>query len=137
MRISMGRPGFHSASGASRERGVVGTRGISPHPPRQRDPASLETILAGLRYVWEKKIILGSISLDLFAMFFGGAVALLPVFARDVLHTGPWGLGLLRSAPGVGAAVMAGGGGGRARCGGGGGGLCWGGWRLWAGSRGC
>jgi MFS family permease len=80
---------------------------IKPHPPRPREPASLETILAGLRYVWEKKIILGSISLDLFAMFFGGAVALLPVFARDVLHTGPWGLGLLRSAPGVGAAVMA------------------------------
>jgi MFS family permease len=86
---------------------VVCSLQIRPHPPRPREPASLTTILAGLRYVWEKKIILGSISLDLFAMFFGGAVALLPVFAREILHTGPWGLGVLRSAPGVGAATMA------------------------------
>jgi MFS family permease len=64
-------------------------------------------VLAGLRYVWAKKVILGSISLDLFAMFFGGAVALLPVFAREILHTGPLGLGILRSGPGMGAATMA------------------------------
>jgi MFS family permease len=63
--------------------------------------------LAGFRYVWEKKLILGSISLDLFAVLLGGAVALLPVYAREILKTGPWGLGLLRSAPGVGAAIMA------------------------------
>jgi len=50
---------------------------------------------------------LGSISLDLFAVLLGGAVALLPVYAREILHTGPWGLGLLRTAPGVGAAAMA------------------------------
>jgi len=54
-----------------------------------------------------KKIVLGSISLDLFAVLLGGAVALLPVYAREILKTGPWGLGLLRSAPGAGAAVMA------------------------------
>ncbi len=54
-----------------------------------------------------RKLILGSISLDMFAVLLGGAVALLPVYAREILHTGPWGLGLLRSAPGVGAAVMA------------------------------
>jgi MFS family permease len=64
-------------------------------------------VLAGFRFIWEKKLILGSISLDMFAVLLGGAVALLPVYARTILHTGPWGLGLLRSAPGVGAALMA------------------------------
>ena len=57
--------------------------------------------------IWRQKLILGLISLDLFAVLLGGAVALLPVYARDILHTGPWGLGLLRSAPAVGAALMA------------------------------
>src|SRR6202011_1970144 len=79
----------------------------SESKPRKREPLDLKTALAGLRYIWKKKIILGSISLDLFAVFLGGAVALLPVYAREILHTGPWGLGLLRTAPGVGAAVMA------------------------------
>ncbi len=74
---------------------------------RMREPVSLETVLAGLRFIWRKKLILGTISLDLFAVLLGGAVALLPVYARDILHTGPWGLGLLRSAPAVGAAAMA------------------------------
>jgi MFS family permease len=73
----------------------------------EREPASLRTVLAGFRLIWEKKLILGSISLDMFAVLLGGAVALLPVYARTILHTGPWGLGLLRSAPGVGAALMA------------------------------
>ncbi len=74
---------------------------------RRREPTSLTTVLAGFRYIWEQKIILGSISLDMFAVLLGGAVALLPVYAREILHTGPWGLGLLRSAPGVGAGFMA------------------------------
>jgi MFS family permease len=74
---------------------------------RPREPMTLNTVFAGLHYIWEKKIILGAISLDLFAVLLGGAVALLPVYAREILHTGPWGLGLLRTAPGVGAAVMA------------------------------
>ncbi|HXM63957.1 MAG TPA: MFS transporter [Terriglobales bacterium] len=69
--------------------------------------ASLTTVLAGFRYVWRKKLLLGLISLDMFAVLLGGAVALLPVYAREILKTGPWGLGLLRSAPGVGAVVMA------------------------------
>jgi hypothetical protein len=64
-------------------------------------------VLAGFRYIWRQKLILGSISLDMFAVLLGGAVALLPVYAREILRTGPWGLGLLRSAPGVGAAAMA------------------------------
>jgi len=75
--------------------------------PRSREPINLTTVSAGLRYIWREKLILGSISLDLFAVFLGGAVALLPVYAREILMTGPWGLGLLRTAPGVGAAVMA------------------------------
>jgi len=74
---------------------------------RPREPMSLKTVFAGLHYIWNKKLILGAISLDLFAVLLGGAVALLPVYAREILHTGPWGLGLLRAAPGVGAALMA------------------------------
>ncbi|HYO53136.1 MFS transporter [Archangium sp.] len=68
---------------------------------------SLSTLLAGFRFVHRQRLLLGSITLDLFAVLLGGAVALLPIYARDVLHTGPWGLGLLRSAPAVGAAVVA------------------------------
>jgi MFS family permease len=64
-------------------------------------------VLEGLRYIWRNKLILGSISLDLFAVLLGGAVALLPVYARDILNAGPYGLGLLRSAPAVGALLMA------------------------------
>ena len=75
--------------------------------PAEKEPVTLRTVLAGFRFIWEKKLILGSISLDMFAVLLGGAVALLPVYARTILHTGPWGLGLLRSAPGVGAALMA------------------------------
>ncbi len=74
---------------------------------RVREPMSLKTVFAGLHFIWKKKLILGAISLDLFAVLLGGAVALLPVYAREILHTGPWGLGLLRTAPGVGAAIMA------------------------------
>jgi len=80
------------------------------HPTRRvpsREPISWSTVLAGFEYVWRQKVVLGSISLDMFAVLLGGAVALLPVYAREILHTGPWGLGLLRSAPGVGAAAMA------------------------------
>jgi MFS family permease len=74
---------------------------------RSKEAFSLKSVLAGLRYIKEKKIILGSISLDLFAVLLGGAVALLPVFAREVLRTGPWGLGLLRASPAIGAGSMA------------------------------
>jgi MFS family permease len=74
---------------------------------RSERRASLSTLLAGFDYIWQNKIILGSISLDLFAVLLGGAVALLPVYAREILHTGPWGLGVLRSAPGIGAATTA------------------------------
>jgi MFS family permease len=72
---------------------------------REARATSWATVLAGVRYVWANKVILGCISLDLFAVLLGGAVALMPVFAQDVLGTGPWGLGLLRSAPAVGAGL--------------------------------
>lgn len=75
--------------------------------PRPREPFTLNTVLAGFRYIWTHKVVFGSISLDLFAVLLGGAVALLPVYAKEILRTGPWGLGLLRSAPGIGAGVMA------------------------------
>jgi MFS family permease len=74
---------------------------------RKREPATWATLLAGLRYVWSNRPILGALSLDLFAVLLGGAVALLPIFARDILHIGPWGLGMLRSAPAIGAATTA------------------------------
>ena len=70
--------------------------------PHQQE-TSIGTLLAGFRYIWREKVVLGAISLDLFAVLMGGAVALMPVFARDILETGPWGLGLLRAAPGIGA----------------------------------
>jgi MFS family permease len=71
-----------------------------------RRGVSMETLLAGFKYVYEQKIILGSISLDLFAVLLGGAVALLPIYADQILHVGPWGLGILRSSPAVGAMAM-------------------------------
>lgn len=74
---------------------------------RAREPVTWNTVLAGFHYIWSHKLVLGSISLDMFAVLLGGAVALLPVFASEILKTGPWGLGLLRSAPGIGAAAMA------------------------------
>jgi MFS family permease len=66
-----------------------------------------ERVAEGVRFVWQRPVVLGAISLDLFAVLLGGAVALLPVYARDILHVGPLGLGALRSAPAVGAAVTA------------------------------
>ncbi|MDY1548678.1 MFS transporter [Luteibacter sahnii] len=74
-------------------------------PPR-REPATLKTLFAGVHFIRHRPAVFGVISLDLFAVLLGGATALLPIFARDVLHTGPWGLGLLRSAPAVGALLM-------------------------------
>ena len=68
--------------------------------------ADLRSVLAGARFVWQHKALLGAITLDLVAVLLGGATALLPIFARDLLHTGPQGLGLLRAAPAVGALLM-------------------------------
>jgi MFS family permease len=67
---------------------------------------SVDTLLAGVRFVRHRPVVLGAISLDLFAVLLGGATALLPIFAKDILHTGPWGLGLLRAAPAAGAFTL-------------------------------
>lgn len=78
-----------------------------PKPNQQvsREPPTLSSILGGFRYIWKEKVVLGAISLDLFAVLLGGAVALMPVYARDILHVGELGLGLLRAAPGIGAII--------------------------------
>jgi MFS family permease len=75
---------------------------IAPRRERKR-PVSLQTLFAGFAYVRSRPILIGAISLDLFAVLLGGVTALLPIYARDILHAGPWALGLLRSAPAVGA----------------------------------
>ncbi|HTH53194.1 MAG TPA: MFS transporter [Edaphobacter sp.] len=80
---------------------------IRPDPvERKASSFNTRTVLAGLEYVWRTKLLLGSISLDLFAVMLGGAVALLPIFATDILHAGPRGLGLLRAMPSVGALLV-------------------------------
>ncbi|GLQ20883.1 MFS transporter [Algimonas porphyrae] len=79
-----------------------------PKPPQriETEPTSLSVLLGGFSYVWREKVVLGAISLDLFAVLLGGAVALMPIYARDILELGPQGLGLLRAAPGIGAIAM-------------------------------
>ena len=80
---------------------VPGTRA-----DRARDPVLLESFFSGMVFIRTHRILLGVLSLDLFAVLLGGVTALLPIYARDILGTGPWGLGLLRSAPATGALVM-------------------------------
>ena len=72
----------------------------------RREPATLKTVFAGVHFIRHRPDVLGVISLDLFAVLLGGVTALLPIFARDILQTGPWGLGLLRAAPAIGALSM-------------------------------
>jgi MFS family permease len=76
------------------------------HAAPPREPVSWHSLLAGVHYVRSNRVVLGAISLDLFAVLLGGAVALLPIYAKDILQVGPQGLGLLRAAPAVGALVM-------------------------------
>jgi hypothetical protein len=76
------------------------------HAPPPAQPMTMQTLLAGVRFVLGHKVVLGAMSLDLFAVLLGGATALLPMFAKDILHTGAWGLGLLRASPAVGALLM-------------------------------
>jgi MFS family permease len=73
---------------------------------RAREPVTLETLLSGLLFIRRRRVLLGTMTVDLFAVLLGGVTALLPIFARDVLDAGPWGLGLLRAAPAVGALAM-------------------------------
>ena len=79
-----------------------------PKPPQRvsTEPKTLSVVLGGFTYVWKQKVVLGAISLDLFAVLLGGAVALMPVYARDILQVGETGLGLMRAAPGIGALIV-------------------------------
>lgn len=77
------------------------------HKRRDKEPPSLASLFAGIHFIRDHRVMLGAISLDLVAVFLGGATALLPIYARDILHIGPWGLGILRSATAVGALGMA------------------------------
>lgn len=83
-------------NGAIKVRGAVAAK----------EPPTFEALFAGVKFVRSNPAILGTISLDLFAVLLGGATALLPIYARDILHTGPWGLGVLRAAPAAGALLM-------------------------------
>ncbi len=74
--------------------------------PHSKEPVTLASVFSGLAFIWRRPVILGAISLDLFAVLLGGVTALLPIYAHDILQTGSLGLGLLRSAPAVGALVM-------------------------------
>ena len=76
------------------------------HNKSGKEPATLKSVFAGITYIRSKREILGAIAMDLFAVMLGGVTALLPIYARDILHTGPEGLGLLRAAPAAGALVM-------------------------------
>ena len=76
-----------------------------PNQIVSREPPTLASILGGFSYIWNNKVVLGAVSLDLFAVLLGGAVALMPIYARDILHVGELGLGLLRAAPGIGAII--------------------------------
>lgn len=104
--------GIHpqAAYGASLALYLVGVVCVMLIPkPAQRTSrvvASWETLSAGIRYIWGQKVVLGAISLDLFAVLLGGAMGLLPVYARDILDVGPTGLGFLRAAPAIGAIGM-------------------------------
>jgi len=86
---------------------AAGLRGGGRDSEASREPISWATLLSGVAFVRSKPIVLGSISLDLFAVLFGGATALLPIYAGDVLGVGPVGLGIMRASPAVGAAVLA------------------------------
>jgi MFS family permease len=83
--------------------GVLGAAIRLTRGPRPREPLTLESVFSGAAFILSRRVLLGSMSLDLFAVLLGGATALLPVFAKDILGVGPVGLGLLRSAPAVGA----------------------------------
>lgn len=83
----------------------IASMSIDRAPPR-REPTTWRTLFAGITFIFQRRILLGTLSLDLFAVLLGGATALLPIFAKDILHAGPWALGALRAAPACGAMLM-------------------------------
>jgi len=94
---------FWAAAGLFAASGVLMAAIRREQAARAREPLTLEVVFSGVAFIWSRRVLLGVMSLDLFAVLLGGATALLPVYARDILDAGPAGLGLLRSAPAVGA----------------------------------
>jgi len=84
----------------------IATLVIERAPPR-KEVTTLRTLFAGITFIFQRRVLLGTLSLDLFAVLLGGATALLPIYAKDILHAGPWALGALRAAPACGAVLMA------------------------------
>jgi MFS family permease len=106
--VAMGAPWVYAACAASLTGASVFALAIRRRSSSEgKEGMGWSAVLAGLRFVRTRPVILESVSLDLFAVLLGGATALLPLYASDILHVGPWGLGVLRSAPAVGAAAMA------------------------------
>nr|WP_160725845.1 MFS transporter [Bacillus sp. USDA818B3_A] len=106
--FSLGASYVYSASAIALIVGAILTFMIRPEHEfvRKSEPVSFRSVFLGLEFIYRHPIILGTISLDLFAVLLGGATALLPIYAQDILHTGPWGLGLMRTAPAVGALLV-------------------------------
>ncbi|MBJ6986482.1 MFS transporter [Devosia sp. MC521] len=102
-------PAFAFGSAALLLAGGMITVVLIPKPAQHKagQATSLETIFGGFRYIFSNKVVLGAISLDMFAVLMGGAYALLPIYTKDILHAGPVELGLLRASPGIGAIAMA------------------------------
>ncbi|WP_043644717.1 MFS transporter [Fundidesulfovibrio putealis] len=106
--LYMAGPGaVYAASGLACLLAAFLAAGIpKPAVTQRKEPASWRSVMGGIEYIRKRPDILGAISMDLFSVLLGGATALLPVFAKDILATGPWGLGILRAAPSVGALCM-------------------------------
>jgi MFS family permease len=103
--LGAGAPLGLAAASLAAAAGATGLIRVERAAPR-REPMTFQSMFSGVAFIRSRPLILGTLSLDLFAVLLGGVTALLPIFARDVLQTGPWGLGLLRSAPAVGAILM-------------------------------
>jgi MFS family permease len=99
-------PAYYTAGVLFCLAGIAAAAIRSRQTARLREPVTLDTVFSGLAFIRSRPVLLGTMSLDLFAVLFGGATALLPIYALDILHTGPGGLGLLRSAPAAGALMM-------------------------------
>lgn len=106
--IAIGTPVAFAAAAIAYVIATCGFVFLRPHAVEYEDVPLLHAAMEGVRFIFRQRVILGAISLDLFAVLFGGATALLPVFATAILHVGPTGFGILRAAPAVGAAVVAG-----------------------------
>jgi MFS family permease len=107
--IAISTPAAFVAAAAAYIAATAAFAFLSPHRAEHRqDEPVMRAALKGLHFIFQKRLILGAISLDLFAVLFGGATALLPVFATNILHVGPQGFGILRAAPALGAAIVAG-----------------------------